>query len=182
LRLTPLGHRVGMIRDEHYREFVAKYERVRALAEFLETCRPDPSTSTGAEILGKAGVSNGERPTLAQLLKRPGFTIEACAALLREMPFAPSREEMRIAETDIKYGGYLAQQQQAMERLKRAESRIIPAWFEYQGIPGLSREMVEKFSRVRPRTLGQASRIPGVTPAALAIVNVYVEMRQRAAQ
>jgi tRNA uridine 5-carboxymethylaminomethyl modification enzyme len=86
---------------------------------------------------------------------------------------------MKIVETDIKYGGYLAQQQQEMERLKKAESRMIPPWFEYQGIPGLSREMVEKLTRVRPRTLGQASRIPGVTPAAVAIVNVYVEMRQR---
>jgi tRNA uridine 5-carboxymethylaminomethyl modification enzyme len=69
-----------------------------------------------------------------------------------------------------------------MERLKKAEGRRIPEWFEYSDVPGLSREMVEKFCRVRPRTLGQASRIPGVTPAAVAIVNVYVEMRQRAAQ
>ena len=64
--------------------------------------------------------------------------------------------------------------------MKKAESRHIPAWFEYQGVPGLSREMVEKLTRVRPRTLGQASRIPGVTPAAVSIINVYVEMRQRA--
>ena len=114
------------------------------------------------------------------MLKRPGFTVEDCEPIIREsLPFAPSRTELKIAETDIKYGGYLAQQQQQMERLKKAESRIIPTWFEYQGVPGLSREIVEKLTRVRPRTLGQASRIPGVTPAAVAIVNVYVEMRQR---
>ena len=98
------------------------------------------------------------------------------------LPFFPSRTEMKIAETDIKYGGYLAQQQQQMERMKKAETRHIPAWFEYKGIPGLSREMVEKLTRVRPRTLGQASRIPGVTPAAVSIIHVYVEMRQRAGQ
>jgi tRNA uridine 5-carboxymethylaminomethyl modification enzyme len=95
------------------------------------------------------------------------------------LPVALTKTELKIAETDIKYGGYLAQQQQQMERMKKAESRIIPTWFEYQGVPGLSREMVEKLTRVRPRTLGQASRIPGVTPAAVAIVNVYVEMQQR---
>ena len=66
-----------------------------------------------------------------------------------------------------------------MERMKKAESRHIPQWFEYSGVPGLSREMVEKLTRVRPRTLGQASRIPGVTPAAVSIINIYMEMGQR---
>jgi tRNA uridine 5-carboxymethylaminomethyl modification enzyme len=182
LRLTPIGHRVGTIREEHFREFERKYERVRALSESLATCRPDPATPHGEAIFRRLAITNGDRPTLAHLLKRPGFTIEECEPLLGELLLEVSREEKRIAETDIKYGGYLAQQQQEMERMKKAESRIIPTWFEYGDVPGLSREMVEKFSRVRPRTLGQASRIPGVTPAAVAIVNVYVEMRQRAAQ
>ncbi|HWP85108.1 MAG TPA: tRNA uridine-5-carboxymethylaminomethyl(34) synthesis enzyme MnmG, partial [Terriglobia bacterium] len=181
-RLTPIGYRVGTIREEHYREFEAKYERVRALKEFLAQCRPDPATALGEAVYTKLGIGNGERPTLEQLLKRPGFTMQDCEPFLPELPAGISREEKKIAETDIKYGGYLAQQQQEMERLKKAESRLIPPWFEYHDVPGLSREMVEKFSRVRPRTLGQAARIPGVTPAALAIVNVYVELRQRAAQ
>ena len=186
LRLTPTGHRVGMIRDEQFRDFEAKYARVRALSELLAKCRPDPNTPAGEAIYRKLALTNGERPSLAQLLKRPGFTMEDCEPLLRElsreMPFETTREEKKIAETDIKYGGYLAQQQLEMERMKKAEGRLIPTWFEYGNVPGLSREMVEKFSRVRPRTLGQASRIPGVTPAAVAIVNVYVEMRQRAEQ
>ncbi|MBI4480555.1 MAG: tRNA uridine-5-carboxymethylaminomethyl(34) synthesis enzyme MnmG [Acidobacteria bacterium] len=179
LRLTSIGHRVGMIRDEHFRDFEARYARVRALSDFLAKCRPDPNTPHGEIIYNKLGINSGNRPSLAQLLKRPGFTMEDCEPLLESLPFVPSREEKKIAETDIKYGGYLAQQQLEMERLKKAESRLIPTWFEYGNVPGLSREMVEKFSRVRPRTLGQASRIPGVTPAAVAIVNVYVEMRQR---
>ncbi|MGH9809759.1 MAG: FAD-dependent oxidoreductase, partial [Terriglobia bacterium] len=182
LRLTPIGHRIGTIRDEHYREFEKKYERVRSLAEFLSKCRPDPGTPAGDVIYKNLALTNGDRPSLEQLIKRPGFTVEDCEPLMTDLSFTPTREEKKIAETDIKYGGYLAQQRQQMERLKKAESRVIPAWFEYQGVPGLSREMVEKFSRVRPRTLGQASRIPGVTPAAVAIVNVYVEMRQRTPQ
>ena len=181
LRLTPIGYRVGLIREADHREFLEKYERVRQLAEFLNRCRPDPATPLGEPLYRKLAQPSSDRLTLAQMLKRTGFTIEDCAPLLREsLPFAPSRTEGKIAETDIKYGGYLAQQQQQMERLKKAEGRIIPSWFEYKGVPGLSREIVEKLTRVRPRTLGQASRIPGVTPAAVAIVNVYVKMRQRA--
>ena len=182
LRLTPIGRRVGTVREEHYREFDKKYKRVRELTDFLAKCRPHPDTPSGKSIYEKLGLAGGDRPSLERLLRRPGFTIEDCEPFIAEMALALSREEQKIAETDIKYGGYLAQQQQQMERLKKAESRIIPPWFEYQGVPGLSREMVEKFSRVRPRTLGQASRIPGVTPAAIAIVNVYVEMRQRTGQ
>jgi tRNA uridine 5-carboxymethylaminomethyl modification enzyme len=182
LRLTPIGYRVGMIREEHYREFQEKYERARLLSEFLHKCRPDPTTPTGEAIYKKFSQPPADRLTLAQMLKRPGFIAEDCEPLLQDLGFVASREEKKIAETDIKYGGYLAQQRQQMERMKKAESRVIPSWFEYQGVPGLSREMVEKLTRVRPRTLGQASRIPGVTPAAVAIVNVYIEMRHRSAQ
>ena len=87
-----------------------------------------------------------------------------------------SREEVKSVETEIKYEGYLRQQMSEIERLKKAEARAIPAHFEYQNIPGLSREMVEKLSRIRPSTLGQASRIPGVTPAALSILYIYLEL------
>jgi tRNA uridine 5-carboxymethylaminomethyl modification enzyme len=92
-----------------------------------------------------------------------------------------SREEARRIETDFKYEGYLQQQEKQMERMKRAESRRIPDWFDYKKVSGLSREVVEKLARVRPLTLGQASRIPGVTPAAVSLVNCYIEIFQRRA-
>jgi tRNA uridine 5-carboxymethylaminomethyl modification enzyme len=90
-----------------------------------------------------------------------------------------SHEEARRIETDFKYEGYLQQQEKQMERMKRAESRHIPDWFDYQKVSGLSREVVEKLTRVRPLTLGQASRIPGITPAAVSLVNCYIEIFQR---
>jgi len=90
-----------------------------------------------------------------------------------------SPEEARRIETEFKYEGYLAQQEKQIEQMKRAEARHIPAWFDYRQISGLSREMVEKLTRVRPLTLGQALRIPGVTPAAVSLVNVYIEIFQR---
>ena len=92
---------------------------------------------------------------------------------------AEIRNELKSVETEIKYAGYLDQQTKSIERLKKAEQRAIPNWFDYGKVSGLSREMNEKLTRVRPRTLGQASRIPGVTPAAVSLINVYIEIQSR---
>jgi tRNA uridine 5-carboxymethylaminomethyl modification enzyme len=89
------------------------------------------------------------------------------------------RNELKSVETEIKYAGYLDQQTKSIERLKRSEQRAIPEWFDYTKVSGLSREMREKMMHVRPRTLGQASRIPGVTPAAVSLINVYIEIQSR---
>jgi tRNA uridine 5-carboxymethylaminomethyl modification enzyme len=92
-----------------------------------------------------------------------------------------ARNEMKTVETEIKYSGYLDQQRKSIERLKKAEQRTIPEWFDYTKVSGLSREMNEKLQRVRPKTLGQASRIPGVTPAAVSLINVYIEIQGKQA-
>ena len=92
---------------------------------------------------------------------------------------AEVRNELKAIETEIKYAGYLEQQRRSIERLKKAEQRAIPEWFDYTSVSGLSREMKEKLQRVRPRTLGHASNIPGVTPAAVSLVNVYIEIQAR---
>ena len=92
---------------------------------------------------------------------------------------AEIRNELKSIETEIKYAGYLDQQTKSIERLKKAEQRAIPDWCDYTKVSGLSREMNEKLARVRPRTLGQASRIPGVTPAAVSLINVFIEIQAR---
>jgi len=140
---------------------------------------------------------------LTQLLKRPEIVIEQLAPVLRGLvprfferdssansassavDSAPVhlssaiRNELKSIETEIKYAGYLDQQQRAIERLKKAEQRRIPDWFDYRAVSGLSREMQEKLGKVVPQTLGQASRIPGVTPAAVSLINVYIEIQAR---
>jgi tRNA uridine 5-carboxymethylaminomethyl modification enzyme len=134
---------------------------------------------------------------LAQILKRPEISIEQLATVLRDLApdfFARStshqppttnhlssevRNELKTLETEIKYAGYLDQQQRAIDRLKKAEQRRIPEWFDYRAVSGLSREMQEKLGHVTPQTLGQASRIPGVTPAAVSLINVYIEIQAR---
>jgi tRNA uridine 5-carboxymethylaminomethyl modification enzyme len=153
------------------------------------------------------GLANDQRPktndlsaaigsTLAQLLKRPEIDILQLEPTLRDLApdffareaadesirHAQIRNELKSVETEIKYAGYLDQQRKSIERLKKAEQRAIPEWFNYRGVSGLSREMQEKFERVRPRTLGQALGIPGVTPAAVTLLNVYIELQARARQ
>ncbi|MGA9389030.1 MAG: tRNA uridine-5-carboxymethylaminomethyl(34) synthesis enzyme MnmG [Candidatus Sulfotelmatobacter sp.] len=134
----------------------------------------------------------------AQLLKRPEITIEQLAPIIRQLDPAfferesanpcdsvatpvssEVRNELRSVETEVKYEGYLLQQQRAMERMKKSEQRAIPGWFDYHSVSGLSREMQEKLSHVQPRTLAQASRIPGVTPAAVSLVNVFIEIQAK---
>jgi tRNA uridine 5-carboxymethylaminomethyl modification enzyme len=142
-----------------------------------------------------AGLSSAVGQTVAQLLKRPEVTVEQLVPALRNLApeffernssassavFISSevRNELKSVETEIKYEGYLLQQQRAMERLKKSEQHSIPDWFDYRSVSGLSREMQEKLTKVRPRTIGQASRIPGVTPAAVSLVNVYIEIQAR---
>src|SRR6202521_3567970 len=137
--------------------------------------------------------------TCAQLLKRPEITIENLAPALRDLDpgfFAreeiPSesvaalsaevRNELKSVETEIKYEGYLLQQQRAIERLKKAEQRAIPDWFDYHAVSGLSREVQETLLKIRPRTLAHASRIPGVTPAAVSLVHIFIEIQAKRRQ
>jgi tRNA uridine 5-carboxymethylaminomethyl modification enzyme len=131
--------------------------------------------------------------TFAQLLKRPEVDIVQLVPVLHALSprffdrngfsafpmSAELRNELRSVETEIKYEGYLLQQQRAIDRLKRAEQRSIPEWFDYRSVSGLSREMKEKLLKIRPRTLAHAARIPGVTPAAVSLVNVYIEIQAR---
>ena len=124
----------------------------------------------------KVQVDGGKIPA-AQALKRPEIKIEAFLDTLPDdLREKLSWEESKAVETAIKYEGYLKQQTNEIEKMRKAESRRIPLDFEYHAIPGLSREMIEKLSRVRPTTIGQASRIPGVTPAALSILHIQLEM------
>ena len=192
-RLTPHGRRIGLISDEAWADFQAKQERARAMAALLQKTR---LTSAMVERIapqdGSAWSSMLGQP-LSQLLKRPEVSAEQLAPVLDAPEFfdacnateglnAQARNELKSVETEIKYEGYLQQQERAIDRLKKAEQRGIPEWFDYGSVSGLSREMQEKLIKVRPRTLGHASRIPGVTPAAVSLVNVYIEIQGKRRQ
>jgi tRNA uridine 5-carboxymethylaminomethyl modification enzyme len=165
----------------------------------LENAAPqDESEAPESDATSESNLNGAVGGSLAQLLRRPEILIEdfagvvaerypeffhEVAALSCDAPgerlSSSARNEMKTVETEIKYAGYLDQQRKSIERLKKAEQRSIPEWFDYSKVSGLSREMNEKLQRVRPRTLGQASRIPGVTPAAVSLINVYIEIQAR---
>jgi tRNA uridine 5-carboxymethylaminomethyl modification enzyme len=175
-----------------------KLERNKLDQEKLE----QDSTAVAGPEAAVLDLSSAVGQSLAQLLKRPEIVIEQLAPVLRNafpsffardssansapsavnsLPHLSSeiRNELKSVETEIKYAGYLDQQQRSIDRLKKAEQRRIPDWFNYGAVSGLSREMQEKLGKVIPQTLGQASRIPGVTPAAVSLINVFIEIQSR---
>jgi tRNA uridine 5-carboxymethylaminomethyl modification enzyme len=194
-----------LAKQDRMRAMRALLDRTRVNSELAERAGDDAAARAVVEPL----VASSAGLTLSQVLKRPEVQIEQLAPLLAQlMPGFCSREEvastqlpvpssqaelatddwqlttavrneLKSVETEIKYAGYLDQQTKSIERLKRSEQRTIPDWFDYAKVSGLSREMNEKLNRVRPRTLGQASRIPGVTPAAVSLINVYIEIQSR---
>jgi tRNA uridine 5-carboxymethylaminomethyl modification enzyme len=199
-RLTPHGRRLGLINDEGWAEYEKKQARMNALEGLLTTRKVD-TERLGAAGFGELTATAGL--TWAQLLKRPEVGIEAVLGALREelgrsenpllaemaavlggeavdadvIRRSTLRNEARAVETEIKFAGYLEQQKKSIGKLKSAEAVAIPEWLEYGVISGLSREMRETLERVRPATIGQASRIPGVTPAALSLVHVSIRLQ-----
>jgi tRNA uridine 5-carboxymethylaminomethyl modification enzyme len=180
-------------------------ERIAAVASVKKVAEDSADAaelSSSEASIKTSSLASAIGSPLSQLLKRPEIVIEDLATVVREnypeffaeiAEFSPrrhgdteeqelssaTRNEMKTVETEIKYAGYLDQQRKSIERLKKAEQRLIPEWFDYGKVSGLSREMNEKLQRVRPRTLGHASRIPGVTPAAVSLINVYIEIQAK---
>jgi tRNA uridine 5-carboxymethylaminomethyl modification enzyme len=195
-RLTPYGRKLGLINDAAWAEYEQKQARMIALERMLTTGKVDAERLRAAG-LGELTATAGS--TWAQLLKRPEVTIEPVLSAMHEalakdpmlaeiaaavndsagdlnhVARAVLRNEVRAVETEIKFAGYLEQQKKSIAKLKAAEAVAIPEWLEYSAISGLSREMRETLERVRPITIGQASRIPGVTPAALGLVHVSIK-------
>ena len=187
-RLMPHGRRLGLVDDAMWGEYEARQARAAELKRQLEVTRLDArqlSEDLLARLDGDRGNLSGQ--PLAEFLKRPEVGIAEVAPLLEYvMPAAETpmeraavRNELRAVETEIKYAGYLVQQLRSISKMKREESTRIPVWFDYRAVSGLSREMQQTFERVRPLTLGQASRLPGVTPAAVSLVHVFVEIQGR---
>jgi tRNA uridine 5-carboxymethylaminomethyl modification enzyme len=162
LRLTPVGRELGLVDDDRWDRFEARRRR------FEQNC----------DVIRRSVVKigSGSRVSAARALKQPETRLEALVTDGLRLELAEYGRELDIAsvETEFKYEGYLRRQIASAERQRKQEHRAIPAAFIYQGIPGLSREMVERLTAIRPTTLGQAARIPGVTAAAVAVISAYL--------
>ncbi|HJX34902.1 MAG TPA: tRNA uridine-5-carboxymethylaminomethyl(34) synthesis enzyme MnmG, partial [Desulfatiglandales bacterium] len=171
-RLRSLGHELGLVPDNVYKNFLNKKERVEGLVKRLNeiTLRPEPAVLARLKDMGTAPIKNPT--TLGQLLRRPDVCMEHLVA------FDPGVDGVEAiikeeAETRIKYEGYILRQEQDVERMRRMEDSRLPEGLDYKEVYGLTTEVREKLDRVRPISLGQASRISGVTPAAIMALQIH---------
>jgi tRNA uridine 5-carboxymethylaminomethyl modification enzyme len=173
-RLTPVGRRVGLVADEHWNQYQERQARIERVEKGFASVKPD----VNHPFFVSRGIELRERPTVAALLRRPEIRLEELIAEHAIEVEPMRREDLVSIETSIKYEGYLKQQDREVEKLRKAESKRIPEGLDYAAMPGLSREIVEKLSRIRPQSIAQASRIPGITPASISILLFHMQMRR----
>ncbi len=177
LRLTPVGYNVGLISEERYRRFLKKKENIEQEISRLSAVVVPPSPAVKAFLAahGSADIATGIR--LSELLRRPEFTYEALAAIDPERP-ALTRAEAEQVEIQIKYEGYINRQLRQVAAFRKMEDKLLDADTDYDALSGLRLEARQKLSKIRPRSLGQASRISGVSPADVSVLMIYLEQQK----
>jgi tRNA uridine 5-carboxymethylaminomethyl modification enzyme len=170
-RLTPIGRKIGLVNDERWALYRRKQDQKELLGSLFDSTRADPVRFPHLRL------AMDDRPTLGVWLRRPEARLNDVADWVREqLREDPAHGVLATLETELKYSGYITQQNRQVERLRSADRRAIPPDFCYTDIPGLSTEVREKLERMKPETLGHAGRIPGVTPAAVAVLDVYLSV------
>ncbi|MBW2602203.1 MAG: tRNA uridine-5-carboxymethylaminomethyl(34) synthesis enzyme MnmG, partial [Deltaproteobacteria bacterium] len=174
LRLRELGHEIGLVSDELYDKFTKKREAIERLLAILSGFRLNPSSEVN-QTLKALGVGTINQPvTLKDILKRPEASFEKLAKLDERILSFDGKVTEQVSIL-VKYDGYIRRQEEQVERLKGFEKAKIPDEFDYHLVPGLSNEVKEKLSAIRPVSLGQASRVSGITPAAISIIQIYLK-------
>ena len=176
LRLTEKGYDIGLVSQERYLMVQEKKLKVEETHSIMKSVRLTPSRETNL-WLQESGLENIKNPvSLEELLKKPGCTFRDVAGLEKRL-LGVEEDIAYQVELNVKYRGYADRQLDMVKRTKKLENQKIPSGIEYEEVSGLSREMVEKFSRVRPFSLGQASRIPGVTPASITALLIHFKKK-----
>ncbi len=176
-RLTPVGRKIGLVGDRQWQRFLQKKERYEAFLSELKSYKVSPSGEIN-RWLGECGSTPLKQGTsLFELLRRPEVSLYS---VCRRFGLAPPPEDIfDQVEIETKYEGYIRRQQEEVRKFKKWEKMLLPPDLDYSLVPGLSREVVEKLSRIRPESLGRASRISGVTPAAVTAIRIYLQKRNR---
>jgi tRNA uridine 5-carboxymethylaminomethyl modification enzyme len=180
-RLVPHGLRLGLLSQEEHAAAMSAEERVARAEREVASTAVLPDRATREALWRSMGIVVDTPTTVRNLLKRLDLHVDSAAEAWPEPFRGLSREERQIVQSRARYEGYIRRENQRMERLAPLESRPIPAEISYRSMPGLSTEMVERCERRRPRTLGEAARLPGLTPAALAIISAHVARGGRSA-
>ena len=183
VRLTEEGRRLGLVDDERWAYFCRKQENVARLMQSLKDTWVNPKLFTSEEMNRVLGTDMEREYSLHALATRPGVTLKAVAGMTKTdgAPVLPledfSDDELFQAETEVKYSGYISRQKAEIERMLANETLKIPAELDYDSVPGLSFEVRQKLKSISPETIGQASRISGVTPAAVSLLLVHLKRR-----
>ena len=173
-RLMEKGRDIGLVPDSIYSRFIAKRDAIEKERERLEETRLTPTPGVNDKLRALNSATLDAPTTLAALLRRPELRYENLARLDENREPLPANV-VEAVEVEVKYAGYLARQAEEVRRLGGAESIAVPDDFVFEDCGSLSAEVLQKLNEVRPRTLGQASRISGVTPAAISILQVYLK-------
>ena len=177
LRLTDIGHRVGLIGEERYAAFCEKRDAIDREIHRLEHTVIAPSAEVNSLLssLGSVEITTGAK--LSELLRRPELCYKALAPIDKDRPDLP-RSVAVTAEVQVKYEGYLRRERAEAERQKRLEEKLLPADIDYSALTGLRLEAIEKLSKIRPQNLGQAARISGVNPADISVLMIYLSSKR----
>ncbi|MEC3887158.1 tRNA uridine-5-carboxymethylaminomethyl(34) synthesis enzyme MnmG [Xanthomonas campestris] len=179
LRLTGVGRAMGLVDDARWARFSSKQEAVQRETARLSALWATPGNALGREVVDTLGVPMSRETNVLDLIKRPELSY---AALMRVPTLGPGVDDVQVAEQveiGVKYAGYLDRQRDEIARQQRHETTPIPEGFDYAGVRGLSMEVQQKLERVRPQSIGQAQRIPGMTPAAISLLLVHMERARR---
>jgi tRNA uridine 5-carboxymethylaminomethyl modification enzyme len=179
LRLTEVGREMGLVDDERWRVFESKREAIEQEQRRLRTTWLRPGSVPDEDMIRAIGQTLSREASLMDLLRRPDVTYDALASLPGAAPAVDDPLVAEQVQVQAKYAGYIDRQRDEIERLRRNEARLLPEDIDYASVSGLSTEVVQKFAAQRPTTIAQASRIPGVTPAAISLLLVHLKKRER---
>jgi tRNA uridine 5-carboxymethylaminomethyl modification enzyme len=179
IRLTEIGHCIGLATTETYQKVTGKKAKTSMLITLLEReqITPTPEITSKLESIGSAPVRN--QTSLAQLLRRPEISVSDIATFSEEVKLYDPDVALQ-AEVEIKYAGYIDRQMEMVERFRKIENVGLPEDLDYSDIKGLSREVREKLTKIKPQSLGQASRVAGITPAAISLLSIYLRKKKHA--
>ena len=178
LRLTEIGHEVGLISEERYKKFLEKKENINKEIERLNktTIKPTEKVNDFLQKNGSSTISNGVK--IAELLRRTELTYEKLGEIDIERPELP-KEVVEEVEIQVKYEGYLKLQEAQVEKFKKLETKKLPEDIDYNELKGLRIEARQKLNKIKPTSVGQASRISGVSPADVSVLLIYLEQLKR---
>jgi tRNA uridine 5-carboxymethylaminomethyl modification enzyme len=180
-RLSRIGHAVGLLDDDSYNRYLRKERGMATGMALLAAVAVKPTAAVNAALAAMGQTAIKQKSSLTDLLRRPGLTIDHLVGLpldaaeqqgVAALAQSPVKDEIQL---QIKFAGYIDRQHEQVERFRKLESLLLPDDIDFTTLSGLSNEVVEKLIRVRPRSLGQASRISGITPAAISVLQVHIK-------